>query len=95
MGMQWKDGYSTQVRLYLLVEGEQLRIAKIGSENFVLRDQLAIPASTHAQLQIDVDGITELQDVFLPQGSRGTNEPVQYEAKGPSPAVAAWCTDGT
>ena len=95
MGMQWKDGYSTQVRLYLLVEGEQLRIAKIGSANFVLRDQLAIPASTHAQLQIDVDGITELQDVFLPQGSRGTNEPVEYEAKGPSPAVASWSADGT
>ena len=87
MGTHWKDGYSAQVELYLLVLGEQLRISRIGRDSFVLRDRLAIPPSTQAVLLIEVDDHSELQDILLPEGADGSDQPVRYSIQG-APAVA-------
>jgi hypothetical protein len=89
MGQRWLDGYSAQVAMYLLVHGEQLRIAKIGPTTFLLRDRLAIPPSTHAKILFKIDDREETQDVFLSEGASGAAEPVTYRIDA-SPAVAGW-----
>jgi hypothetical protein len=89
MGSQGLDGYSAQVAIYLLVHGEQLRISKIGPTAFFLRDRLAIPPATHAQILFRIDGHEEIQNIFLSEGATGTAEPVTYRIDA-SPAVASW-----
>jgi len=82
----WVDGYSAEIEIWLLVCGEQLQISKIGPERFVLRDKLAIPPATKAQLLVKIDDYEEIQDVLLSEGAAGDTTLVKYKIEG----VPAW-----
>jgi len=82
MGRSWVDGYSAEIEIWLLVCFEQFRISKIGPESFVLRDAIAIPPGTKAQLLMKIDDSEEIQDILLSEGASGTASPVMYVVEG-------------
>jgi hypothetical protein len=55
MGIQWKDGFSAHVELFLLVEDKKLRVAQVGPESLILRDTCTIPPGTRGRIVIKVD----------------------------------------
>ena len=79
MGKQWNDGgYSTDVDLYLQVGERKLRIAQIGPDAFILRDECEFPPGTEGTIVIKVDGDERKIHAFLQNGVvRGATE-VQY-----------------
>jgi hypothetical protein len=78
MGTQWKDGYSAQVDLYLHVDGKRLRLAQVGPQFLILRDQCIIPAGALAKIVIGVDGKEEEHDVVLHKGAVAGVEKVEF-----------------
>lgn len=78
MGTRWSDGYSSNVEIYLIVEGEKLRVARIGPDSFVIADQVEIPPSTQCKLVIRVDEHEESSDILLFEGVSGNTAPAKY-----------------
>jgi hypothetical protein len=78
MGTSWANGYSAHVELYLLVGGEQLRVAQVGPDSLILRDMRVIAPSTSATLVIKIDDHDEQHDVVLYEGASGTRQPVKF-----------------
>jgi len=65
MGYHWNDGgYSSEVNIYLVVDGIQYPVAQVGPESLVLRESASV-RSGHAQLVITVDGKAEFHDVII------------------------------
>jgi hypothetical protein len=78
MGTSWANGYSAHVELYLLVGGEQLRVAQVGPDSLILRDIRVIAPSTSAKLVINIDDHHEEHEVVLFEGASGTRQPVKF-----------------
>lgn len=62
------QGYSTRVKIYLLVDGRRLRVAQVGPSSLILREVEPAPPYTPAQVLICVDDTEDLYDVMLPDG---------------------------
>jgi len=52
--------YSSRVRIHLWFEGRRLAVSQVGRDFVVLREPGDIPASTAAQIVIEVDGVPEV-----------------------------------
>jgi hypothetical protein len=65
MGFNWQDGgYSSEVKIWLLVDGARFEVAQIGPDTLTLRDDCEV-RSGHAQILIDIDGRREIHDVII------------------------------
>jgi hypothetical protein len=65
MGTAWEDGgYSSDVTIYVIVDGQRYDVAQIGPETLILRDAEAA-LSGPAQIVINVDGREEVHHVIL------------------------------
>ncbi|MCH8047182.1 MAG: hypothetical protein IID44_26060 [Planctomycetes bacterium] len=62
-----QEGHSAQVEIYLHVADRRLRVAQVGPDSMILRDQLDCPPSS-AQVSISVDGHEEIHDIWLYEG---------------------------
>jgi len=71
------DRYSSEVTLRLLIDDQCLRIAQVGPNTLILRDQLDT-ATTSATLIITVDGNERRQAIVLPQGLSSKQESYRY-----------------
>ncbi|HVU87228.1 MAG TPA: hypothetical protein VHD36_07900 [Pirellulales bacterium] len=62
-------GYSAEVSLRLIVNGQTLVLSQVGPADFVVRAPCdSIAESCDAELVISVDGNVKARHVFLPQG---------------------------
>jgi len=65
MGRYWKDGgYSADVRIYLLVQGQMIPVSRITQDTITLRANQEVPRG-HAQLLINIDGKRETKDIII------------------------------
>ncbi len=65
MGMNWPDGgYSSEVEIYLLVDGKKVPVSHIGPDSIILRNKEFV-RSGHAEIVIIVDGVPEVHSVFV------------------------------
>ena len=65
MGIQWPEGgYSSEVEMYLLVDGRKVQLSHVGPDTIILRSDEFVP-NGHAQLIISVDGTVDTYDVIL------------------------------
>jgi len=78
MGIQRENGYSAHVEIYLLVDGEPLRVAQVGPGSLILRDLREIPPGASAKLVIKIDDHNEEHDVILFEGASGSRQLVKY-----------------
>ena len=77
MGQRWRDGYSADVEIYLLIDGKRYDVAQIGRGKFILRGEHAIAADTRATLVIIVDGEEERQEILICEDVRH-EQPAAY-----------------
>ncbi len=78
MGQQWPDGYSAQVDIYLIVDGERYDVAQVANGSLVMRDPRPIPPETVATLVLDIDGKNESKEIFLRDGVADSNGFIPY-----------------
>ena len=78
MGTSWANGYSAHVEIYLLVDGEPLRVAQVGPGSLILRDLREIPPGASAKLVIKIDDHNEEHDIILFEGASGSRQPVRF-----------------
>jgi hypothetical protein len=78
MGIQWKDGYSAQVEIYLVVGDQKLDVAQVGPGWFILQEPNALPPETEAELVITVDGRETRRHVFIHDGALVDAKEVAY-----------------
>ena len=71
-------GYSTNVVLRLVIEGRTLALSHVGPSGLVVRDDCPPIPAGHGELRIEVDGATDRQDIYLPDGIPGGRTPVPY-----------------
>ncbi|HEV3344999.1 MAG TPA: hypothetical protein VG125_31775 [Pirellulales bacterium] len=77
-GKRWADGYSSHVEIYLLVNGEKIRVSRIGPDSFVVADQVELPPATQCKLVIRVDDHEEECEILLTDGVTGNTLPARY-----------------
>jgi hypothetical protein len=71
--------YQDEVALFLVIDGESHRIAKIGPEFMILQDPPEIPPGTEARLVVTMNGCSRSDMVLLHSGARaGLQEPVPF-----------------
>jgi hypothetical protein len=63
-----ENGYSADVRLHLEFDGVVARIAQVGSDFLILRDNCEAPAGTVATVVVSVDGNAIRYPVLLSDG---------------------------
>jgi hypothetical protein len=78
MGTQWTDGYSAEVELFLVVDGERLPLSHVRDKDITLRNGRNIPSNTAAQLVIIVDGRADVHEVVLPTGATESQDTLSY-----------------
>jgi hypothetical protein len=78
MGVKTKDGYSSQVEIYLLIGGKKIRVAQAGPSRLVLRDLEAIPKESEGELVITVDGREYKRHAFFHEGVAAGEELVEF-----------------
>jgi hypothetical protein len=64
MGIKWKDGYSADVRVYLVIGEEALDVAQVGPEFLVLAESRDIQ-ECFAEIVVEVDGRRTLYPVVI------------------------------
>jgi len=62
------DGRSADVKIFLQIGGERLRVAQVGPNSMILRDLRKCPPGTSARVIISVDGHEDLHDIVLQRG---------------------------
>lgn len=80
MGTRWSDGYSSDIKIDLLVGGERYAIEQIGPEWFIVRDEARVPEG-FAQISIRIDSHEELLDVVLLEPISGAYQTVLYRKR--------------
>ena len=60
-------GYSADVRMYLTIRGDVLRIAQLGPDFLILRNTAEYPPC-EAEITISIDGDERRWRVYLPDG---------------------------
>jgi hypothetical protein len=78
MGTHWNDGYSAQVDMYLVIDGDRVGVAQVGPGWFILEDDRAIPPETDAELVIAIDGRETKRRIFLHEGAIRQGTEVAY-----------------
>ena len=78
MGQFWLDGHSSDVEIYLLIDGKRFEVAQIADGTLILRDTHEIPPGTSAILVIKVDGHEEREEIFLRSGATSREELVPF-----------------
>jgi hypothetical protein len=78
MGQRWLDGYSAEVEIYLEVAGKRYDVAQIGGGSLLLRDSHTIPPATEAKLVMRIDGVEEVEQIFLGSGAVNNEVAVSY-----------------
>ncbi len=78
MGIRWQDGYSSEVRLFLVIDGERIPLSHVSDRNIMLRNRREIPSGTEAEIVIVVDGQEETHRVFLPNGAIENEDMLSY-----------------
>lgn len=78
MGTRWADGYSAQVTIYLIVDGETLGVAAVGPDSFHLREARAIPPNTSATLVLKIDDHEERDEIVLFEGASPNSTKVRF-----------------
>ena len=78
MAIQTEGGFSAAVELSLRVGDEKLRVAQVGPNSFVLRDQRELPPGTEGTLTITVDGQATEYHVLLHRGAIIGAREVEY-----------------
>jgi hypothetical protein len=78
MGQRWLDGYSAEVELYLLIDGERIDIAQIADGSIILRDPYVIQSGTSATLVIKIDGHEEREEIVLKSSAENNRELVTF-----------------
>ena len=78
MSQRSLDGYSAEVEIYLEIAGERYDVAQIGGGALLLRDSHTIPPGTEAKLFMRIDGVEEVEQIFLGSGAVNNEEAVSY-----------------
>jgi hypothetical protein len=73
-------GYSSQVRLHLVVGGRTLQLAEIAPDSLYLRELISIPPCD-ADVVMHLDGHERRWSVFLPDGIRLDSRLVRTEPR--------------
>ncbi len=83
MGIYHEDGYSSDVRGFLVVGGRRLRLAKTNGRTFVLSESCELPPGTEGELLVILDGHERSRFVKLPEGVKKDDTSVIYEVVAP------------
>jgi hypothetical protein len=79
MGINWRDGYSANLQIALIVDGVRYRVGKLGPGSMVLDDTAQISPGTAGTLVVSVDGRSTDEEVILIYGATaGRQEPVPF-----------------
>jgi hypothetical protein len=79
MGIVWPDGYSADLEISLIIEGNRYRVAKLGPDYLILADAQEIRPGDSGKVVITVDGRSTAYEVVLFRGaSAGRQEPVPF-----------------
>jgi hypothetical protein len=76
--MTFRNGYSAKVALTLKVAGHELPLSHVGPKEVSLRAFAGPIEPSNAQVVIQVDGSTDVMDVYLPHGIRCDAYEVAY-----------------
>lgn len=71
MAVHYASGFSTAVRLKLVIEDIVLRVCQVGSTSLILRDIKTFAPNTKATIIISVDGEEQFYPVNLHEGIQG------------------------
>ncbi len=72
------SGYSTQVALTLVVNGQQLAVSHVGNSGLRIDEPCDPIPATQATLVVSIDDKTEERSIYLPDGVPGPGEFVQF-----------------
>jgi len=76
-------GYSAQVRLHLVIGGQEFELGQIGPDRIILRESIEYPPGP-AEVVMHVNDIEDRWQVYLPNGITANSREVRTV-----PAVAA------
>ncbi len=76
--MTFRNGYSAKVALTLKVSGRELALSHVGPNEISLRELGEALEPSNAQLIIQVDGSSDVLDVYLPSGIPSDSYEVTY-----------------
>ena len=83
MGTYHEDGYSSEVRGFLVVRDRRFRLAKTNGKNFVLSEECELPPGTEGELLIILDGREDSRRIKLPGGVSAGDLSTSYEVLAP------------
>jgi hypothetical protein len=78
MGQRWFDGYSADVEIFLLHNGKRFEVAQIGGGSLILREPAPIPAGTHVNLVIRIDGHEVEEKIYLAESAELSEKAVPF-----------------
>lgn len=61
-----------------MVDGKRHDVAQIGGGSLILREAAPIPPATNAKLVIKIDGVEEIEHVFLAEGADQPETPIPF-----------------
>lgn len=83
MGIHHKDGYSSTVESFLVIQKSRYRLAKTNEESMTLDEDCVAPPGTLAEMVITVDGTVRTKLVMLPDGILAGNRKAAYVTAAP------------
>ena len=72
------DGYSSQVDIFLIVDGLQIPAVKVCGDSIVLQRPCDLPPNLECLVAVDVDGRRQLRRVELVDGSDSSSKRVHF-----------------
>jgi hypothetical protein len=78
--MPQTNGYSAEVRGWLVANGHRLALAQVGPDHCVLRQPASLPPSD-ADILVEIDGQVQQSRVFLEAGISPDSNIVRFVAK--------------
>jgi len=79
MGIQWTDGYSALVEIFLEVNGQKFNVERVGKDSITMRDPCDCQPNTRATLVIRVDDWEKRSEICLTNGlGCDTHGPVPF-----------------
>jgi hypothetical protein len=83
MGIFHKDGYSASVEAFLVIDGQQLKIAKTSRDTLTFAQPCELPPGSEGTLSITVDGCESTRLVVLDDGVLNGNQLARYSTAAP------------
>lgn len=72
------QGYSTQVTLALLVNGQEFSVSHVGNSGLMIDQPCEPIPPTQATLVVSIDDKREERSIYLPEGVPGPGQFVSY-----------------